>query len=82
MTAEEFYREKVRESFGIKGQMSALWRYQIDAETAFRWAHEFAQLSYNQAIEDAANNVSHKWDQNENELFDIDKQSILELKKL
>ena len=32
-------------------------------------------------MKDAAENVSHLYDQNENELFDIDINSILELKK-
>jgi len=42
MTAEEFIREKIREKQGIKGQMYALWKYQVNGEDCLRWAHEYA----------------------------------------
>ena len=38
---------------------------------------EFARLHTKQALKEASENVEHLWDDNENELFDIDKDSIL-----
>jgi len=44
-TAEEFIREKIKEKFELRGQVNALWKYEVSGEDAMRWAHEFAQLS-------------------------------------
>ena len=38
---------------------------------------EFAKLHVTEALKEASENVEHLWDDNENELFDIDKDSIL-----
>jgi len=54
ITAEEFVREKIRVKKDIKGSMDALWKYEINGEDALRWAHEFGNIQYNQAIDDAA----------------------------
>ena len=45
ITAEEFIREKIREKHEIKGQMNALWKYEVNGEDALRWAHEFKELN-------------------------------------
>jgi len=39
--------------------------------------HKAMKEACRQTLELAAENVEHLWDDNENELFDIDKQSIL-----
>ena len=41
-TAEEFIREKIRESQGIKGEMNALWKYIVTGEDCLIWAKEYA----------------------------------------
>lgn len=39
---------------------------------------EFAKLHVIQALKEASEKAEHLWDNNENELFDINKDSILE----
>jgi hypothetical protein len=38
---------------------------------------EFAKLHVEEALKEASEKVEHLWDNNENKLFDIDKNSIL-----
>jgi len=58
ITAEEFYREKIRVHLDLRGTISALWKYEIDVEKAFIWAKEFADIAkkdaYNEALDRAA----------------------------
>lgn len=43
-TAEEFIREKIRNSQEVKGQMNGLWTYKVTGEQSLRWAKEYSDL--------------------------------------
>lgn len=49
ITAEEFIREKIREKQDIRGEMTGLWKYQVNGQDCLRWAHEYYLLQQQSA---------------------------------
>ena len=45
LTAEEFIREKIKEKYELRGDVNALWKYEVSGEDAMRWAQEFRLLA-------------------------------------
>lgn len=73
ITAEDLLHKNY---FHIKTDLNKTNSY-INIGDIYELMIEFARLHTKQALKEASENVEHLWDDNENELFDIDKDSIL-----
>lgn len=85
ITAEEFIREKYREEFNIKGEMYALWKYQISCEKALMWSQEYSvmksKFNVEKALKEASKNARIRIVKSQDgspDIIEVDKESILE----
>ena len=60
MTAEEFFRNKIKEETQLKEPIT-LSQIILNAEQTMRWAHEFSQIEVKNALERACENVKYDY---------------------
>lgn len=58
MTAEEFFRNKIKEEIEWEGAIT-LWKVPLNAEQAMRWANEYAKLRSKEELQDLLNSECH-----------------------
>lgn len=75
LTAEEFFRNKIRESYQVLQSFSLSQMDYLNAEQAMRWAHEFAQKYKEKADKwdklESKIDAFYEYEDNEGDLCDI-----------
>jgi hypothetical protein len=74
MTAEEFFRNKIKEETQLKEPIT-LSKIILNAEQTMRWANEFAKIKVKNALEDLLNAECYSEylpDKIKEAIFDID----------